>query len=397
MKNKVLAAASAAIMLTSQVTVFALDNTNGVMTADDGNNVDFSEVMQSGSEQSQTNRPAAQPDTGVTADFEGFHQQMDAFLESAGFNYSDFTSQKFSLPDMSTISSEADMKEQYAEMVSGLSKYGFGQQAVLPDNSGYTLNAIGSFKEAFGDGLKSGFTPYTEFTFDNQAVFADFNANRDALFSSAKMSTGYNEISQMMNISGAWSSFSDCKNKIDPDSIDPGLLGFNTLKNTVDSYAISGIDELKNGFTGSETLTVSNFETRKQEVEDMKTEMKKTADDEFQIVYTEKEFIPPSYDNGYMGKNVTLQKTYDIRTDGIHDSKVDEKLKNDLGLDNSVSDIDSLAQALKDNKGSENYKEMESDVNKEDHIKETVKNAADKIIKGEYMIDPVSGTAFPVD
>ena len=98
-----------------------------------------------------------------------------------------------------------------------------------------------------------------------------------------------------------------------------------------------------------------------------------------------------------MGKNVTLQKTYDIRTDGIHDSKVDEKLKNDLGLDNSVSDIDSLAQALKDNKGSENYKEMESDVNKEDHIKETVKNAADKIIKGEYMIDPVSGTAFPVD
>ncbi|WP_024859152.1 hypothetical protein [Ruminococcus albus] len=356
MKNKMIASVLALTVLTTQITAFASDNTNGMMIADDGNNVDFSEVMQNGAEQTQLNQPAAQPTTGITADFDGFHKQMDAFLESAGFDYSEFTSQKFSLPDMTNISTEADMKEQYAEMVAGLSAYGFGQKATLPDNSGYTLNAIGSFKDSFGDGLKSEFTPYTEFTFDSQVVFADFSANRDSLFSAARNSTGYNEISQMMNISDAWDSFNSYKNSINPNNITPELLSFGSLETKVNNYAVGQISSIKNDFNGKDSdksIARNDFLSKKQDIMDLETELRRTADKDFQIAY---DFIPPSYDNGYMGR----YETYDIRTDGLRDPKVQNKMISDMGFDPNLSDIDNISKRLKENKFSDGYENVES-------------------------------------
>lgn len=356
MKNKMIASALAITIFVTPITAFASDNTNGVMVADDGNNVDFSVVMQSGTEQVQSNQTAVQPTTGVTADFDGFHKQMDAFLESAGFDYSEFTSQKFSLPDMTNISSAADMKEEYAEMIAGLSMYGFGQQATLPDNSGYALNAIGSFKDAFGNGLKSEFTPYTEFTFDNKAVFEEFSTNRDTLFSSARNSTGYNEISQMMNISDAWDSFSYNKWKIGSDNISPELLDFGSLEAKVHTYADDEIGSFKNDFDGQKgekTGAEEKYYRKKQKVMDLETELKESVDQDFQIVYNEEYFYPPSYDNNYMGSYVIRQNAYDIRTDGLHNSKVKEKMASDLGLDPNLSDIDNIAEFLKENKPKE--------------------------------------------
>jgi hypothetical protein len=356
MKNKMIASALAITIFVTPITAFASDNTNGVMVADDGNNVDFSVVMQSGPEQVQSNQTVVQPTTGVTADFDGFHKQMDAFLESAGFDYSEFTSQKFSLPDMTNISSAADMKEEYAEMIAGLSMYGFGQQATLPDNSGYALNAIGSFKDAFGNGLKSEFTPYTEFTFDNKAVFEEFSTNRDTLFSSARNSTGYYEISQMMNISDAWDSFSYNKWKIGSDNISPELLDFGSLEAKVHTYADDEISSLRNevdGQKGEKTGAEEKYYRKKQKVMDLETELKEAVDQDFQIVYNEEYFDPPSYDNNYMGSYVIRQNAYDIRTDGLHNSKVKEKMASDLGLDPNLSDIDNIAEFLKENKSKE--------------------------------------------
>lgn len=166
-------------------------------------------------------------------DYQDFSKNMNSFLNSAGFDYNDFTSKKFDIPDMSSIGTAADLREEYSNMLADFSQFGFGQKATLPDNSGYSMNVIASFNDSFGKGLITDFSGY-DFTFDPSEVFNNANSTRNTLFQNAYNSSDYQIVANNLNVTNTMSKINAYS--IDPSSINTNEVSINTLQSKISGY-----------------------------------------------------------------------------------------------------------------------------------------------------------------
>lgn len=188
--------------------------------------------------------------------YSDFSAKMNDFLNSAGFNYDDFNDQKFDLPDISSMGSAADLKEEYASVISSLSDFQFGERMTLPDNSGYSLNVIGSFKDSFGNGLKSDFSQYS-ISMDPSEIFNKAGSTRNALFSNVYNSDIYQSVSGNLNISNTISKIQAYS--IDPSSVSTSMSSLDSLKNRVNGYYTNDANAAKGNYNYKKGTSQSTF------------------------------------------------------------------------------------------------------------------------------------------
>lgn len=203
-------------------------------------------------------------------EYNNFKKNMDSFLNSAGFDYTEFESMKFDLPDMSNIGTSADMKEEYANMLASFSEFGFGQRSTLPNNSGYSMNVIASFKDSFGTGLSTDLTEY-KFTFDADDVFEKANSTRSELFSNVMNSSDYQIVSNNLNLSGVMNNINAYS--IDPSTINTSMSSMDSLKSRVNSYYESDKNKNNATYNSGKSSGYSDFSSKKDQMESIKTDL----------------------------------------------------------------------------------------------------------------------------
>lgn len=226
-------------------------------------------------------------ETHASLDHSDFSENMDSFLNSAGFDYDEFNSQKFQLPDMSELVSAADLREQYVSMLSDFSSFGFGQKMAAPDNSGYSMNVIASFQDSFGKGLVTDFSEY-EFTFDPSDIFNNASATRDQLFVNAYNSSDYQIVSNNLNVTAAMNKINAYS--IDPSQINTSMRSIDTLKNSINSYYTIDQDKNKGEYNSLKEIDKSDFFEKELQVQNIKTALEEQTDGWFVKHYSE--YIP---------------------------------------------------------------------------------------------------------
>lgn len=241
-------------------TTFADNKTEDIINTELDNNNTIPQDNNSGLEGmgndylSQQNEESQNEDHSLN--YNDFSAKMNDFLNSAGFNYDDFNDQKFDLPDISSMGSAADLKEEYASVISSLSDFQFGERMTLPDNSGYSLNVIGSFKDSFGNGLKSDFSQYS-ISMDPSEIFNKAASTRNALFSNVYNSDIYQSVNGNLNISNTLSKIQAYS--IDPSSVSTSMSSLDSLKNRVNGYYTNDANAAKGNFNYKKGTSQSTF------------------------------------------------------------------------------------------------------------------------------------------
>ena len=166
--------------------------------------------------QEQLSQQQTQMNLDIKTDSTNINQQNTTSPDSMGnmmTNFNAMSAQNFTLPEMSGFTSEADMQEKYDKMIAGFTNFGFGKQASLPQNSGYSQSIVQSFSDQFGTGLASDFKNY-QLTFDPNTVFSEAAAKRNQLYGKLKNDKTYNLVQSNFNIR-------EKKKKINSIHLDP--------------------------------------------------------------------------------------------------------------------------------------------------------------------------------
>lgn len=305
------------------------DNTtivNDPVTANDlttDNYLDYNKVDEN-QNSNNNNFGANSQELNANIDYQDFSKNMNSFLNSAGFDYNDFSSQKFDIPDMSSIGSAADLREEYSNMLADFSQFGFGQKATLPDNSGYSMNVIASFNDSFGKGLVTDFSGY-EFTMDPSEVFNNANSTRNSLFQNAYNSSDYQIVAGNLNVTGIMNQINAYS--IDPSSINTSGASIETLQSRISGYYEN--DKNKNFGNYNYLKGTDNSAFRSLEyayignnTNSLKTQLEEECNNRFQKTYEhilshdgaiDGEYSGPAHNTGHGYIEEKHEETIDIR------------------------------------------------------------------------------------
>ena len=326
-----------------------------------------------GSMKEQINNEREKEDSqSANIDYNKFRLNMDSFLNSAGFDYSEFESMKFDLPDMTGVGTSADMKEEYADMLASFSEFNFGQRSTLPDNSGYSMNVIASFKDSFGQGLAKDLTEY-KFTFDATDVFNQANDVRNSLFENVKNSSDYQIVSNNLNVTGLMNNinYNVAAHNLDPSQINTSMTGLGSLKSMISSAYNADNNSMLTKYNSSVSGTKQTFDDLSSNINEYKTKIDNDtkrwfvenpdkgplrAVDQRTISLDEWIARTENGDQNNQSNNLTVKSPMQKIEDNLSKIKLPEELGFDPNADimtnyqSKVNQLDEYNQELRENK-----------------------------------------------
>lgn len=233
--------------------------------------------------QKQVQQQQPQMNMDIKTDSTDINQQYSASPNSMGntmasFNFNAMSAQNFTLPEMSGFTSEADMQEKYDKMIAGFTNFGFGKQASLPQNSGYSQSIVQSFSDQFGTGLASDFKT-CQLTFDPNTVFNEAATKRNQLFGNLKNDKTYNLVQSNFNISGVMAKINSVQ--LNPNDVKTELSSPDSLEWKIRGSMDSKYNDYSYDFKSEKEDSKYGFENQLTKVDIVKTKLSDQGNDWF--------------------------------------------------------------------------------------------------------------------
>lgn len=233
--------------------------------------------------QEQLSQQQTQMNMDIKTDSTNINQQNTTSPDSMGnmmtnFNFNAMSAQNFTLPEMSGFTSEADMQEKYDKMIAGFTNFGFGKQASLPQNSGYSQSIVQSFSDQFGTGLASDFKNY-QLTFDPNTVFNEAAAKRNQLFGNLKNDKTYNLVQNNFNISGVMAKINSIH--LDPNDVQTEVSSPDSLEMKIRGSIDSKYNDYSADFNFEKEDKKYDFQDQLTKVDMVKTKLGDQGDEWF--------------------------------------------------------------------------------------------------------------------
>lgn len=231
--------------------------------------------------QEQLSQQQTQMNLDIKTDSTNINQQNTTSPDSMGnmmTNFNAMSAQNFTLPEMSGFTSEADMQEKYDKMIAGFTNFGFGKQASLPQNSGYSQSIVQSFSDQFGTGLASDFKNY-QLTFDPNTVFSEAAAKRNQLFGNLKNDKTYNLVQSNFNISGVMAKINSIH--LDPNDVQTEVSSPDSLEMKIRGSIDSKYNDYSADFNFEKENKKYDFQDQLTKVDMVKTKLGDQGDEWF--------------------------------------------------------------------------------------------------------------------
>lgn len=233
--------------------------------------------------QKQVQQQQTQMNMDIKTDSTDINQQYSASPNSMGntmasFNFNAMSAQNFTLPEMSGFTSEADMQEKYDKMIAGFTNFGFGKQASLSQNSGYSQSIVQSFSDQFGTGLASDFKN-CQLTFDPNTVFNEAATKRNQLFGNLKNDKTYNLVQSNFNISGVMAKINSVH--LDPNDVKTEVSSPDSLEWKIRGAMDSKYNDYSDEFKYEKEDKKYDFQDQLTKVDMVKTRLSDQGDEWF--------------------------------------------------------------------------------------------------------------------